>query len=53
MQYHSIKSYLEHGHRRELYISSLHVLECSFWVGYKWVLTNVNMTRDKVKRNNY
>ena len=25
-------------------ISFLHVLECSFHVGYKWVLANVSMT---------
>ena len=31
---------------RELPISSLHVLECSFHVGYKWLMVNVSTTRD-------
>ena len=32
---------------RGLLISSLHVPECSFHIGYKWVLTKVSMTSGK------
>ena len=53
MQQHSIEGYLRHGYRRGLYISSLHAPEYTFYVGYKWVLANVNMTRGKVEKNNY
>lgn len=33
-------------HSRRLLISSLHVLECSFHVRYKWVVMNVSITCD-------
>lgn len=28
--------------------SSLHVLERSFYMGYKWILANLSMTRGKI-----
>ena len=34
---------------KELSISSLFVLECSFHSGYKWVLANLSMTRGKIE----
>ena len=33
---------------KKLSISSLHVLECSFHVRYKWVLANVSMTHGNI-----
>ena len=30
---------------RGLPISSLHVLEYNFYMGYKWIMANVNITR--------
>ena len=36
-----------HIYCRGFPISSVYVLECSFHVGYKWVLANVSMTCGK------
>ena len=33
--------------------SSLHVLERSFYMGYKWILANLSMTRGKIWWKNH
>lgn len=41
-------SLLNYYYSKGLSISFLYVLECSLHVGYKWVLENLSMTRDKI-----
>ena len=44
------QSSLHGDYQKGLLISSLHLLECSFHMGYKLIVANVSMTRGIFKR---